>query len=57
MKWLILMLVNFMDTIPEPIEIEHDSQRIQDIVTSVWQIAIKSKPVEVVDSEKPNASR
>ena len=57
MKWLILMLVNFMDTIPEPVEIEHDPQRIQDIVTSVWQIAIKSKPVEVVDSGKPNASR
>lgn len=44
MKRLILMLVNFMDTLIIPESIEHDPKRIQKIVTEAWKIAIKSNP-------------
>ena len=57
MKKLILMLIRFIDTIIIPVEVEHDTKRIQEAVTHAWQIAIKSRPVESVDSGEPHASR
>ena len=52
MKWLILMLVNFMDTIPEPVEIELNDDEIQQAVNKAWQIAIKPKARERDDCER-----